>query len=104
MLSPAARVSSGAFDTAKSIAPMHVWGLVAFLAGLAWTLVGLAARRIPWPAVGYLTGTLAAVLAGWHAFFWMSLCFAAAAHDNVALTGCAIYAGVAVNHVLFAVD
>ena len=98
------RFSSPAWNTAKAIAPMRTWGLIAFGVGLVWLLIALCARHIPWPTAGYLIGVPAAILAGWHAFVWMALCFASIPHHRIALTGCVIYAGVAVNHVLFAVD
>jgi hypothetical protein len=104
ILSPSLRFSSHAFDTAKSVAPMRAWGAVAALVSLFWLVVVLAGRRIPWPLVGYLIGIPAAVLAGWHAFFWMALCFSSIPQGTVGLLGCATYAGITVNHILFAVD
>lgn len=103
LLSPPSRVSTHAFDPAKSIAPMWAWGLVALTVGAVWLTVCLAIDRIRWPIAGYAIGLPAALLAGWHVFFVTSLVFAVE-NPVVALTGIPAYAGIAANHVLFAVD
>lgn len=103
LLGPPARVSSHAFDPAKAVAPMPVWGAVALALGVAWTVIALTASRYPWPLAGYLIAIPAALLASWHLFFWTSLLFAAAI-PTVGLTGCIAYLAIAINHILFAID
>ncbi len=103
LISPTARTSTHAFDPAKGLAPMDVWGAAAFLLGLAW-VIGLACGD----HLGHLGAVLssavpAALMAGWHAFFVTGLAFAVT-NPVVALTGLPAYTAIALMHVLLVAD
>lgn len=97
------RVSAPAFDPAKTIMPMHAWGIIALAIAACWLLIVLRAPRLRWPLAGYLIGFPALLLASWHAFFCTCFVFAIT-NPQAAFTGIPVYAAVAANHFLFAVD
>lgn len=89
------RTISPSFDTAKSLAPMHVWGVV-FLIGCVTMTAGLVSRNQRALAVAYFVGGMI--------YAWWGACFLLQGLTNVqaSLVAWALYAIVALIHFMIA--
>lgn len=91
LLGDASRTTATTFDAAKTVAPMHVWGIV-FLAGCAAMTVGLLSRNQLVLSVAWFIGGV--IYAWWGACFLLQ----ALTDPHASLVAWALYGLVSMTH------
>ncbi|MGZ4596275.1 MAG: hypothetical protein ACXV3V_05050 [Actinomycetes bacterium] len=104
LASPPARTASPSFRVARTALPLHTWGVALVVLGTLLALACSCRYRVTPVLARVLLATSSALAAGWHTFWTAALTGAALIDSRAALTGIAVYAGMAALHLRCALE